>query len=142
MILISHRGNISGPNPEQENVPDYILQALGNGFDVEVDVWYKEQRWFLGHDRPEHLIDAQFLENEKIWCHAKNLDALYCLSQLRVTYFWHENDAATLTSNGYIWTYPGKKLTPLSISVLPEQSNIWSEEIAGVCSDYIERYNA
>ena len=28
MKLISHRGNLKGPNPEQENHPDYIWDAL------------------------------------------------------------------------------------------------------------------
>ena len=28
MILISHRGNIDGPNLEKENDPEYILNAL------------------------------------------------------------------------------------------------------------------
>ena len=28
MILISHRGNISGPIPDQENHPNYILKAI------------------------------------------------------------------------------------------------------------------
>ncbi len=39
MFLISHRGNISGKLPERENTVDYIQEALGLGYDVEVDVW-------------------------------------------------------------------------------------------------------
>ena len=38
MILISHRGNLEGKNPEKENSPIYVLQALSKGFDVEVDI--------------------------------------------------------------------------------------------------------
>jgi hypothetical protein len=38
-IWIAHRGNTRGPNPEKENHPDYILQAIREGFDVEIDVW-------------------------------------------------------------------------------------------------------
>ena len=26
-----------------------------------------------------------------------------------LNYFWHQTDDFTLTSHGYIWTYPGKK---------------------------------
>ena len=40
MKLIAHRGNIDGPNPERENSPEYIEEALKAGYDVEVDVWY------------------------------------------------------------------------------------------------------
>ena len=54
--------------------------------------------------------------------------------------FWHQGDDYTLTSNGYIWTYPGKLLTTKSICVKPNSI----EEIkgcSGVCSDYIRRYH-
>ena len=39
MILISHRGNITGPNKEMENKPEYIEKTLKMGYDVEIDVW-------------------------------------------------------------------------------------------------------
>ena len=32
MIKISHRGNISGPNEEIENKPEYIKEALKGGY--------------------------------------------------------------------------------------------------------------
>ena len=35
MILISHRGNLSGKNEELENSPEYIMNALNYGFNVE-----------------------------------------------------------------------------------------------------------
>jgi hypothetical protein len=54
MILISHRGNISGPNPEQENHPDYIWAAIQAGYDVEVDVWFENGKFMLGHDEPQY----------------------------------------------------------------------------------------
>ena len=38
MIYIAHRGNIRGPNPERENSPDYIDEAIQSGYYVEVDV--------------------------------------------------------------------------------------------------------
>ena len=38
MILIAHRGNVSGPNPEMENNPLYIDRALEKGYDVEIDI--------------------------------------------------------------------------------------------------------
>ena len=124
MKLISHRGNLNGKIPKEENSPKYILNALKEGFDVEIDVWYKDDNFFLGHDGPEYEVETKFLENKKLWCHAKNLDALFNLSKTNSIYFWHQEDDYTLTSNGYIWTYPGKILTPKSICVLPETSKI------------------
>ena len=37
MILISHRGNINGPNIDKENKPSYISAAIDKGYDCEVD---------------------------------------------------------------------------------------------------------
>ena len=37
MFLISHRGNLNGPNIKDENNPDYIMEALSKDFDVEID---------------------------------------------------------------------------------------------------------
>ena len=55
MILISHRGNINGPNPEMENDPRYIENTLGKGFNVEVDVWSNDSDFFL----PDFMLAHQ-----------------------------------------------------------------------------------
>ena len=39
MILISHRGNITGIEKDSENKPDYIFNALNKGFNVEIDIF-------------------------------------------------------------------------------------------------------
>jgi hypothetical protein len=36
MILIAHRGNISGPSPEKENNPRYIDFAIETGYNVDL----------------------------------------------------------------------------------------------------------
>ena len=137
MFKISHRGNISGPNRELENKPEYIISALTLGFDVEIDVWYIGNNFYLGHDKPEYKIEKGFLLQKKIWCHAKNIEALESMLKIGVhSCFWHQKDDCTLTSNGFIWTYPGKKLSDISICVMPEDLNSL-ESCAGVCSDYI-----
>ena len=38
--IISHRGNLNGPNLLLENNPDYIIAASKHCY-VEIDVWYK-----------------------------------------------------------------------------------------------------
>jgi len=138
MILISHRGNINGKSNE-ENHPDHIDIALTQGFDVEIDVWkVNEVEWYLGHDEPQYRIDSDFLQNDKLWCHAKNIDALYGMMESGVHCFWHQKDDVTLTSNGFLWTYPGKDLTKSSIAVLPESKP--NLEVAGICSDFVVRF--
>jgi hypothetical protein len=144
MKLISHRGNLNGKNPDKENSLDYILIALHSGYDVEIDIWWIENDYYLGHDEPKFKIDLIYLYPlfDKIWFHCKNLDALYNLSKYypNSNYFWHQNDDFTLTSKNFIWTYPNKDLTPNSICVLPEQSNYIDIKCYGICSDFIEKY--
>ena len=143
MILISHRGNIDGENRAYENSPGYVLKAIQKGFDVEIDVRLVSGLWYLGHDEPEYVINDDFLLNERLWCHAKNIEALHGLLKLGVKCFWHQKDNFTITSNGYIWTYPGFQLTDKSIFVMPEMMaavNRKFDKCAGICSDKIGSY--
>mgnify|MGYP000114653782 CR=1 FL=1 len=140
MLYISHRGNLDGINKEFENKPSYILNALKKKFNVEVDIWFKKGEFFLGHDEPENLINYEFIQKKNLWFHAKNIEAFHELLKLKVICLWHQNDDVTLTSNGFIWTYPGKQLTSNSICVLPELHKIKKFNCAGICSDYILDY--
>ena len=121
-ILISHRGNISGRIIDQENDPAYIQTALDQGYEVEIDVWVKEDTSgiFLGHDAPEHFVKIDFVRQPGLWCHAKNFLALNNLLSLNVQCFYHSNDNYTLTSTGWIWAYPGQPGNKRSIAVMPE----------------------
>jgi len=145
MILISHRGNINGPNPEKENHPEYILAALQAGYDVEIDVWFKNGKFMLGHDKPQYEFPFELLDKNysRLWIHCKNMDALSVLNNLdpsgdKVNYFWHENDLGVLTSKGYIWS---TNLFNRGILVMPELFDKQPiEATLGVCSDNIEKY--
>ena len=144
-IFISHRGNLNGKNINLENSPEYINNALKEGYDVEIDVWFEEKVFFLGHDKPVYPINKSFLSNRKLWCHCKNIEALIELKKLNSThcgefhYFWHENDKVTITSKGYIWAYPGNDVEG-SIAVMPEINNDDTSNRLGICSDYIVKY--
>lgn len=142
MIFISHRGNITGKNPHLENSPGYIMNAVDHGFDVEIDVRWIGNNFYLGHDDPQHLIHKEFLTHPNLWCHAKNIDALEALIDLGAHCFWHETDTVTLTSLSYLWTFPAKPLTSRSICVLPESWQLpdCKIECAGICSDIIATY--
>ncbi len=138
MILISHRGNLNGKS-SYENHPEYIQEALSQDFDVEIDVWYIDGEYWLGHDNPQYPVDKHYLENPKLWCHAKNIDALNIMIRNKTIHcFWHQEDDVTLTSKNYLWTYPNKQLTHYSIAVLPDTKP--DIEVAGICSDYVENY--
>lgn len=146
MILIAHRANIHGPNPELENSPDYILKALSQGYYVEIDVWYHNDKLWLGHDKPDYLTDINFLKKDRMICHCKNIEALPILLKNNIHCFFHDIDDATLTSQGKIWLYPGKNAySDLDIIVMPERTNYgldfkWLTNLNayGVCSDYVD----
>ena len=140
MIYISHRGNLIGRDPTKENHPDYITEAWKNGFDVEIDVWHIDKKFVLGHDEPQYEVDWKFLTNPSLWCHAKNVDALSAMLNCGAHCFWHQTDDVVLTSKGFMWTYPGKPLTRMSVCVMPEQIKDgcdWTRGY-GVCSDFIK----
>lgn len=144
MKLIAHRGNLDGPDPLHENHPSHIKKALDVGVDVEIDVWWcpHEDVPYLGHDAPQYEVALDFLCQPRLWLHCKNILALEKCKALAVPnpYFWHQEDDVTLTSNGFLWTYPGKPLTPYSIAVMPEWCTESSENgvvAYGVCTDYI-----
>lgn len=154
MKLIAHRGNTNGPNPLEENNPEYIEQAISQGFDVEIDVRYDtfDKKLYLGHDEPQYTVDWFWLAKYKssLWIHCKNTESLFEFSHgtSGFNYFWHQEDDFTLTSKNYIWTYPGKSYAPMSVIVMPE----WNKKIDqivelkayncyAVCSDYVEYLN-
>lgn len=66
MILISHRGNINGPNPELENKPEYIDTAIYLGYDVEIDVQMIDNEIYLGHDRPQYKINIEWIDRKSV----------------------------------------------------------------------------
>jgi hypothetical protein len=143
MILISHRGNIDGIDSEKENSPEYIIRALNHGYFVEIDLWKTEYGLFLGHDNPKYSISEKFLDNPNFFVHCKNIEALSFLKNafLNCEYFWHESDYCTLTSKNNIWVYPGKKLMPGCIAVLPEVDFYGDlSECYGICSDLIYKF--
>lgn len=145
MRLISHRGNLHGPNVKDENKIDYVLNALHKGYDVEIDVWYIKGIIYLGHDEPQYEVPEFkfFTENkDKLWCHCKNIQALDILLPLGIHCFVHNKDVATLTSQNYIWLYPCNEIdTNNSICVLPEwfDFNVKNiERAVGICTDHVE----
>ncbi len=138
--LIAHRGNINGPNPLQENNPEYLISSINLGFDVECDIRIIDNKIYLGHDEPQYEIQSDFLDTykDKLWCHAKNKEALEYLLSNEYHTFWHQNDDYTITSKGIIWAYPNKFIHNCII-VMPElYDTIYNKnEILGICSDYL-----
>jgi len=144
MILISHRGNINGSILEKENSLEYIDNAICLGYNVEVDVWMIDKNFYLGHDKPQYPINIDWIgdRSHNLWIHCKNVEVLEFFNTFNqnINYFWHETDTVTITSKGYLWTYPGKQPIKNSIAVMPEIYDDNVNQCLGICSDYIENY--
>jgi len=145
LSTISHRGNLRGPEPEQENSPKYIDKAIEELYEVEVDIRFVEGNFYLGHDKPEYFVDLHWIKerNDFLIFHCKNLPALFLLKD-EFHCFWHANDPYVLTSKNKIWTYPDQKVGPDCIIVdleppTKEKVRAWKEAgCHGVCSDYAD----
>lgn len=146
VILIAHRGNLKGPDPEVENRPEQIDLCIGLGFHVEIDLRYIDDSFYLGHDYPDHHINEDYLlaRKDSLYCHAKDLAALRRLLEMKMKCFFHDTDAAVLTSDGMIWCYPGQRSgSSLDILVMPERVdpefgslNSDLKICRGICTDY------
>lgn len=141
MKIISHRGNIRGSIPDRENRPSYIDCAIGNGYDVEIDVREIDGQLWLGHDTPDYKIEFNWLEKRKeyLWIHCKNLEAAKVCYDYKS--FCHSQDPFTYTSNGKIWLHDLSQNIDENV-IIPLISH---EEISkinffktcfGVCTDY------
>jgi len=146
MKVISHRGNLNGPNKQAENTIESIKSAINLGFDVEIDVWYIDNILYLGHDSDSLIADYNLknflLENSsKLWIHCKNIESLVQLLNFnKLNLFGHSNDEYVLTSKHNIFCKPGVPTNEKSIIVMPEMSPFYSEEsfdnCYGVLTDY------
>jgi hypothetical protein len=149
VILIAHRGNTNGAFPNLENTRGYIKDAIAAGFDVEIDVWGHEGRLWLGHDLGVMSLSIDYLHDnfDRLWVHCKNIEAIDLIHKHapRARYFWHQKDDYTITSNGYVWCFPGKvHPTTRGIVVMPELlmplSRIYellNNKAYAICSDFV-----
>jgi len=141
MKIISHRGNIEGPNIKTENHPDQIRLAISLGFDAEIDVWRVGSLWMLGHDNPDYSIDESFF-NSNMWIHCKNFEAVSEMFKKprHFNFFWHENDKMTLTNKQVPWCYPGHYVEN-GITVSLDGPVSFPVKVAGVCTDFPDAWS-
>lgn len=134
MKIISHRGNLNGKDEAYENSIEAVSAAINYGFDVEVDVWYNKNKFYLGHDEPQYEVEIDFLLNDKIWCHAKSSESLHQLISNDIHCFWHQKDDFTITSRKIVWCYPGKICSNGIVVSLggPVQ---FKTSVYGICTD-------
>ena len=148
MLIISHRGNLRGPNSMKENHPNSIIECILLGYQTEIDLWMISSNLYLGHDSPEYMIDLDFIKkySDKLWIHCKNIDAANFCCENNLYWFGHDNDDyVSVSSRNIIWRHPNSTIsfTKRTIAVLPELSRLSLNDlniIQGVCTDYPEIY--
>jgi len=144
MKLISHRGNIIGPKYDRENAPSYIDAAIAAGYDVEIDIRFINNKFYLGHDTSDYEVSEAWITKRKnnLWIHCKNLDSASVLSKIEeINFFCHTQDSYVLTSNNYIWVHDlSLNLDNRCIIPLLNEKDIVSYNgniVYAVCTDYI-----
>lgn len=137
-IVISHRGNLNSRDVSLENDPRNIKYLLNLGVFCEVDCWYMNSEFYLGHDTNQYLIRESFLENPRLFVHAKNVSALYkMLQNPKIHCFAHNNDDFVLTSRGFVWQAHYNNLTNRTIVVDLSKNPNYNVQSYGICVDYV-----
>ena len=137
-MFISHRGNLNGPSPDFENRPEYIIETLHRGYDVETDVWYLKGMYYLGHDLPQYKVQFDFLLQNNLWLHCKNNAAFIKLLDAKTNCFFQETDLVVLT--GHKWYHSDSidmniEYDSKSIVAIPNQQ--YNIKEINICSDYL-----
>lgn len=147
LIYVAHRGNIYNKQEENENSPEYIQEALSNEFFVEIDVWQRKNKTYLGHDEPQYQInlkDYPWYCNSNIFWHCKDMQTyIWFLENADYFCFFYQdspgiaaiNNSSIMRGQQIYWTYK----YPISRGILMIDSQIEAIEnnIAGLCSDEI-----
>ncbi len=152
MKIISHRGNINGPQPERENQPSYIDEAIALGFDVEIDVRHIGPlpgalpgiggAFYLGHDTPDPPVSLNWLleRRRNLWVHCKNLEAAYWLGDTDLRCFCSISDPFCFITQGYLWANDLTHLRDnciIPLLTLHKLNNFGDyDKVFGVCTDY------
>ena len=169
MEIISHRGNLDGPDPARENTTEAITGAMALGYPVEFDLRYHDGKFWLGHDEPQYPFEYNKLteaygtaENQfgTLYAHCKTVETLQRILEVPdimedlflwdIVPFYHDVDECILLNNGLVWVHPralfnAQAATKYSIFVHPELVDLsgnTKNEIYGVCTDFPNQLKA
>ncbi len=139
-LIVSHKGNLNGINSEFENNPFHITHCIKKYPELcyELDVWVKNSKIYLGHDKPTRYIDISFFyeNSHKLILHLKNLEAIRYFQKTNFTYFIQDKDDYSIVENshGWIWANYGRKTNKDCILMLEKDGKI-PRNCGGICTD-------
>lgn len=150
---VAHRGLCHGPNKKLENSLITIRERCEKGLSTEIDIWWHNDGFWIGHDEPREPVVTEFLNSEFLWIHAKNAGALYHLQRfsnengLGLRIFYHTDESYALTTTGETIILPGLDDVEGWIYMMPEvayknnpetgKKELVIPSMSGkICSDY------
>ena len=148
--FICHRGNLERKELANENNPNLLDMRIADGYDVELDVWYKNNELFLGHDNPEYPITFEWLmQSSKKYIHTKDASTLeYLLLRCgkegyNPNIFYHTDEHYSLTTRNHIIVLPGQEIIEGSVNMMPEMSPTPKDtrQAFAVCSDSLSNFS-
>lgn len=131
--LIAHRGLTKGPSEYEENSPTAIAEAIEKLYFAECDIWFVENKWYLGHDRPSYEITEQWiLEHSDFgFFHAKNVSTFLELIKVRnrkkcfLDFFFHDGDKVVLSSENSTVLLTGQ----IYLNCIINQPELWMDPV-------------
>jgi len=144
--IISHRGLLYGPNHLTENRPEVFDARIEGGIVCECDVWFEDDKFYLGHDGPVKEISWSWLRSRApyLLIHAKSPVTFHRLNTMNnstgadMNIFYHTNEDLVLTTRGDVIVYPGQPVLDGWVSMMPEIAPDVKNSDAGlICSDYL-----
>lgn len=150
MLLISNRGNITGENKAKQNSVPYIMRAIQLGYDVKIDIWHVNNRWYLGKEKPNCEVPFRFFYinknmkysggncNKALWIQCQNIHAFNMLIPYRwsLNYFFKNDTNMLFTSFGYIWSSDRINATHECVLATNDYKNVPTAQF-GLCTDYV-----
>lgn len=104
MYLISLRGNTTGEDSTKENKPYNVTEILKTGLHCWVDVWWRDELFYLGKDEPKYPVKPTFLNMFSLWCNAKDFTTYLRLIDIKAPHPFMYRDSPTLSYGGDIVT--------------------------------------
>lgn len=141
-MKIAHRALVSGPNTTIENDITTIVYRCSHGLYSEIDIWYLNSKWYIGHDSPDKEITLHHLISPYLFIHAKNVEAFHELQiisnshGLNLRIFYHTEEHYALTTLGETIIYPGLPEKNGWLYMMPERTGLTLQSSAMICSDY------
>jgi hypothetical protein len=140
MLLISNKGNTTGTNILLQNTPGYIDSTIKQGYNVKIDLWYQNNKCYLGSDGPKIEIEWKWLIDNasSLWVKCASTETFSFLLEngKALNFFYNDQDPIAITSKGIAWSF-NNNFTKNTIVYDTDQI----DGVLGVCSDYVSKWS-